>query len=217
MHRFEAQTNKPWFRCISFEDLGESVVPLFKTIYDEKEKKPYFSLDFLSEDEDDVNWITPDRIKKICTCLECEAALHKISAESNPSFQELVENVRQMVEAHAKSENALQPKIYDLIRGSINNWDLAAGDKIKALFHMYEEILIQPACFSESIKTFEDSIDAFVKFRNTTTHGNYKKVTGNNVNTAVNLMNLIYISRMDRIDMPKSMIKEKIGTGVVYS
>ncbi len=65
-------------------------------------------------------------------------------------------------EAHEKGENALQPKTYDLIRGSINNWDLAAGDKIKALFHMYEEILIQPACFIGSVKAFKDSIDKIV-------------------------------------------------------
>ncbi|SCX84079.1 hypothetical protein [Butyrivibrio sp. INlla14] len=216
VNRFKALTNKDWFRCISFENLGGAVVPLFAAIYDEKEKKPYFSLEFLPEDEDDVNWITPDRIKKICTCLECEAALHKITAEDNPSFQKLIYDVRQLVETHEKSSDALQPKTYDLIRGSINHWDLAAGDKIKALFHMYKEILIQPACFTGSIKSFEDSIDAFIKFRNTTTHGNYMKVTGEHADTAANLMNLIYISRLDRIGMQKSVITEKICAGVVY-
>lgn len=216
VNRFKFQADKDWLRCISFENLGEAVVPLFKAIYEEKEKKPYFSLEFLPEDEEDVNWITPDRIKKICTCLECEAALHKITAEDNPSFQKLIDDVRQIVDAHAKGENALQPKTYDLIRGSINHWDLAAGDKIKTLFHKYEEILIQPACFTGSIKSFEDSIDAFIKFRNTTTHGNYMKVTGEHADTAANLMNLIYISRLDRIGMPRNMIKDKICAGVVY-
>lgn len=216
LNKFRAQTDKEWFRCISFENLGKSIIPLLQAIYNEKEKKPYFSLEFLPEDEDDVNWITPDRIKKICTSLECEAVLHKITAENNPSFQKLVDDVREIVEKHANSENKLQSKTYDLIRGSINHWDLAAGDKIKTLFHMYEEILIQPACFAGSEKTFEDSIDKFVKFRNTTTHGNYMKVTGELANTAANLMNLIYISRLDRIGMPKSMIKDRICAGIVY-
>lgn len=216
LNRFKTQTDKEWFRCISFENLGKSIIPLFQAIYNEKEKKPYFSLEFLPENEDDVNWITSDRIKKLCTSLECEAVLHKITAENNPSFKELIDDVREIVEVHAQSENKLQPKTYDLIRGSINNWDLAAGDKIKTLFHMYEEILIQPACFTESEKAFEDSIDKFVKFRNTTTHGNYMKVTGELSNTAANLMNLIYISRLDRIGMPKSMIKDRICAGIVY-
>lgn len=216
LNRFQTQTDKDWFRCISFENLGKAVVPLFKAIYDEKEKKPYFSLEFLPEDDEDVYWITPDRIKKICTCLECEAALHKITAEGDLSFQNLINDVRQMVDAHSKSENALQPKTYDLIRGSINNWDFAAGDKIKALFHMYEEIMIQSSSFTESTKAFEDSVDAFVKFRNTTTHGNYMKVTGEHADTAANLMNLIYISRLDRIGMPTSLIKDKICVGIAY-
>ena len=216
LNRFRTQTEKDWLRCISFENLGNSIAPLFKMIYDEKEKRPYFSLDFLPEEEDDVLWITPDRIKKICTCLECEAALHKITAENNPAFQKLIDDVRKLVEEHAQSENALQPKTYDLIRGSINHWDLAAGDKIKALLHMYAEIMIQPACFTGSIKAFEDCIDRFVKFRNTTTHGNYMKVTGELADTAANLMNLIYISRLDRIGVPRNVIKDRICAGVVY-
>lgn len=216
LHRFDSQTDKDWIRCISFENLGAAVVPLFKAIFDEKEKKPYFSLEFLPDEDEEVNWITPDRIKKICTCLECEAALQKITAEDNPSFKKLVDDVRLIVEAHAESDGALEPKTYDLIRGSISNWDLAAGDKIKALLHKYEEILIQPSCFTESIKKFEDNIDKIIKFRNMTTHGNYMKVTGELADTAANLMNLIYISRLDRIGMPCDMIKNKLCAGIVY-
>ena len=81
---------------------------------------------------------------------------------------------------------------------------------------MYAEIMIQPACFTGSIKAFEDCIDRFVKFRNTTTHGNYMKVTGELADTAANLMNLIYISRMDRIGVPRNVIKDRICAGVVY-
>ena len=67
-----------------------------------------------------------------------------------------------------------------------------------------------------SIKAFEDCIDRFVKFRNTTTHGNYMKVTGELADTAANLMNLIYISRLDRIGVPRNGIKDRICAGVVY-
>ena len=36
-----------------------------------------------------------------------------------------------------------------------------------------------------------------------TTHGNYMKVTGELADTAANLMNLIYVSRLDRIGMSR--------------
>ncbi len=42
------------------------------------------------------------------------------------------------------------------------------------------------------------------------------KVTGELADTAANLMNLIYISRLDRIGMPMEMIKDRMCAGVVY-
>lgn len=216
MRTFKNPTGKTWLQCVSFEDLESAIIPLFKSIYEEKEKKPSFSLDFLPEDEDDVYWISPDRIKKICTSLECEAALHKIKAENNPVFKKLIDDVKLMVKQHEAGNTALPPKTYDVIRGSIDHWDFSASDKIKELFRKYEEILIQPECFRYSFSTFEDAIDAFIKYRNTTTHGNHMNITGGHAVTAVNLMNLIYISRLDRIGMPLPLIKDKICMGIVY-
>lgn len=215
-NRFEKKTDKPWIQCISFEDLGEAIIPLFKSIYEEKDKKPFFSLDFLPKEDEDVNWISPDRIKKICTCLECEARLHKIIAEENKDFIELMGEVKELIKKHEENKNSLPAKTYDVIRNSMQHWDLSASDKIKSLFHMYEEIMIQPGCFQYSSTKFEDAIDAFIKYRNTMTHGNYMRITGEHADTAVNLMNLIYISRLDRIGVSKDMIKEKICSGLVY-
>lgn len=67
-----------------------------------------------------------------------------------------------------------------------------------------------------SVEEFEDCIDKIIKFRNTTTHGNYMKVTGELADTAANLMNLIYVSRLDRVGMSREMIKEKMCVGIVY-
>ena len=216
MRTFKNLTAKTWLQCVSFEDLGSAIIPLFKSIYEEKEKKPSFSLDFLPEDEADVYWISPDKIKKICTSLECEAALHKIKAENNQVFKKLIDDVKLMVKQHEAGNSALPPKTYNVIRGSIEHWDFSASDKVKELFHKYEEILIQPGCFRYSFSKFEDAIDAFIKYRNTTTHGNHMNITGELADTAANLMNLIYISRLDRSGMPLPVIKDKICQGVVY-
>ncbi len=72
-----------------------------------------------------------EKIRNICTALECEAMLQKLSAEDNPDFKDLMESVKDMVKAHKESTNALPPKAYDLINSSISHWDFAAADKVK--------------------------------------------------------------------------------------
>ena len=213
---FETATDKAWVVCITFKMMKECLGKLFRLIYEEKENKPHFSLDFLPKDDSDVAWISPEKIKNICTALECEAMIQKLSAPENSDFRELIHSVKNVVNAHKKSNKALPDKTYDMINGSISHWDFAAADKVKALFHRYEEIVIQSRCFQESFAEFEKGIDRIITFRNRITHGNFMSISPEDANVAVNLMNLVYISRLDRLGMPRETISELIRRGVVY-
>mgnify|MGYP006986492544 FL=1 len=142
--------------------------------------------------------------------------LQKLSAEDNPDFKDLMESVKNMVKAHKESTNALPPKAYDLINSSISHWDFAAADKVKALFHKYYEIIFQLECFKMSQAKFEEGVDRIIRLRNRTTHGNFASVSSEDAMVAVNLMNIIYISRLDRLGLSKDVIRHLIVRGVVY-
>lgn len=58
---FEKAIEKNWNRCISFETMKECMGTLFKMIYVEKVNKPYFSLNFLPENDADENWISVEK------------------------------------------------------------------------------------------------------------------------------------------------------------
>ena len=47
-------------------------------------------------------------------------------------------------------------------------------------------------------------------------HGNFTSISPEDANVAVNLMNLIYISRLDRLGMLGETIRELIRRAVVY-
>ena len=213
---FEITTNKHRFQCISFEEIGENIDTLLRGIFEEKDNKPYFNLDFLPENDKDYQFITSAKIRNICTCLECEANLQKIPAKDDKNLKNLIIEVKNLIKKHKKSDDRLDEKTYSLIFGSINHWDLSASDKIKGLFRKYYEILLQTRCFHYSIESFENAIDSLIKYRNTTTHGNYMQVTGNHAETAANLINLIYISRLDRIGVAKETIQKIICRGTIY-
>ena len=213
---FEITTNKHRFQCISFEEIGENIDTLFKGFFEEKDNKPYFNLDFLPDNDKDYQFITSAKIRNICTCLECEANIQKIPAKDDKNLKKLITEVKTLIQKHKESDDRLDEKTYSLIFGSINHWDLSASDKIKGLFRKYYEILLQTKCFHYSIESFENAIDSLIKYRNTTTHGNYMQVTGDHAETATNLMNMIYISRLDRIGLSKELIKKIICRGTVY-
>ena len=213
---FSATTEKKWIHCIPFVKMKEAFGNLFKTIYEEIENKPFFSLDFLPKEDKDEGWITPERIRSICTALESEAMLQKLVAPENPEFESLIQSVKKVVSEHRKSNHALPQKTYDVISGSISHWDFAAADKMKALFHKYEDIVIQGRYFTDSVSKFEEGIDRIIKYRNRITHGSFMSTSQEDANVAVNLINLIYISRLDRLGMPRETIRELIRRGVVY-
>ena len=99
---------------------------------------------------------------------------------------------------------------------SISHWDFAAADKVKALFHKYYEIIFQLECFKMSQAKFEEGVDRIIRLRNRTTHGNFASVSSEDAMVAVNLMNIIYISRLDRLGLSKDVIRHLIVRGVVY-
>lgn len=213
---FENATEKRWISCIPIKTVENCMGKLFRMIYEERENKPYFSLDFLPENDEDAGWISLEKVRNICTALECEAMLQKLTAENDPRFRALIKEVKNIVTVHRKGENALPGKTYDLIDNSISHWDYAAADKVKALFHKYEEILIQSRCFQMSVAKFEEGIDRIIRSRNRVTHGNFASISNEDALIAVNLMNLIYISRLDRLGVGEEAVRELMKRSVVY-
>ena len=81
---------------------------------------------------------------------------------------------------------------------------------------IYEEFLIQLRCFQMSEAEFEEGIDRIIRSRNRVTHGNFANISNEDALIAVNLMNLIYVSRLDRLGVSEEAIRELMKRGVVY-
>ncbi|SEM25857.1 hypothetical protein SAMN04487770_1316 [Butyrivibrio sp. ob235] len=110
VNEFRSMTEKPWLSCVLFKEINDGIGLLFKAIIEEKEKKPHFQIDFLPDSDEDAAWITPEKIRRICTCLECEAALQSITIKGNKNFKELANRIKDIVKDHKNGDSPLPQK-----------------------------------------------------------------------------------------------------------
>lgn len=90
-----------------------------------------------------------------------------------------------------------------MIFTSISHWSQSACDKVCYLYHEYEDII--SSMFS--IDNPEDSINYFIKYRNSITHGGQMVVDGNIHKTAQFLCVLVYCCILGRIGMDHEHIR----------
>ena len=107
----------------------------------------------------------------------------------------------------------LADRTYDLIQGSMTHWSMSASDRIKALFHMYDE---EMKLLNETHYLFgDDEIQAFVKYRNEITHGSYRVLDPKVAHTTHLLAGLVYCCVLTRVGIPREKIAKWCEEGRV--
>lgn len=206
----EKFTKKKWIECLSFDNIGNSLPKLFETMYLKgKNNTAYFPISYFPDEDRDVYWFDEKRIKDICTAVENEAARQGRGSSENKEFDKLKNRTKSILKEY-KNKEWMSERTFNLINSDIKNWDYSAYDKYIALFNKYVELVIQTELFDCSIADFEKNIAALIKYRNGSTHGIHLQVTPQLTNAAINLIVLIYCSRLNYLGIPENVIREKL-------
>lgn len=205
-----AYTEKQIMRNITFLDLGESVGRLASVIFNSEDKKPSYEINFLPESDKDIGWMNDDKIRLICSSLECELAfVQNLNSNKNEELQGLIKLVKKIIKSHRKSPHKLADKTYDLIFSSIQHWSMSASDRFCELYHYYEDemcALAENTSNPSEARISDKDIQEFVKYRNNITHGSHRMMNTKIATTAFMLQGLVYCCILSRIGIGKAEI-----------
>lgn len=204
----EQETEKRIMNCITFNDIGDGIDKLLNSIISNKPKKPQFNVGFIPENDKDVNFITSMKIREVCSALESEMELAKITVEQEKEFEILVEQLKNIVKAHQDGEKPLtDAKAYDYILGNLRHLKGALADRIEKCFLQHQQET------GEALN--RKQIDAIVGYRNTITHGNYMQLNEELADVTFILMKLVYCCILERVGMNKNMIKHMMERHII--
>lgn len=200
------ESKKDNYSCITFQDLDESATNLFQMVFDATDSKVNYSLGFIPIDDKHCGRFNSDRVKAICSAMECEVEFCSIPKSNETlEIEKLAKEVKNLVKSHRNGETPLSPKSYDKIFANIRHWGMASSDQITYLYNSYREILISvPVQFIIT----EKDIANFVKFRNDITHGRTRIINRNIAQTGVILEHLVYCCVLSRIGLTKECINK---------
>lgn len=191
-YQYESFTQKKYQQNILFDDIDECVANLHSVMSADFEGKATYLFEFYADTDKDYSILYDDKIKNICSSIECEMDFIKdLKDDENTNLTNLIKEVKDVIKKHRKSDNRLEDKTYDMIYNSISHWGMANSRKIYLLYKKQEEymkILEERA----NLSCTEDDIAAFVKYRNDITHGRYRTLDSVMARTAYTLMALAY-------------------------
>ena len=207
-YRYNQFTQKIFGRNILFSHLKDCVVNLHTIISSNTEGAATYLFDFYADSDTDYNVFTVDKIKNICSSIECELSFIKdLKDEENANLNGLIKKVKEVIKQHRKSENKLEDKTYDLIGNSMSHWGMANSRKI---YLLYEKNKTYMDIFKSktNLSCTEEDIVSFIKFRNDVTHGRYRTIDSEIVITSYTLMALSYCCFLRRIGMQEKELKK---------
>lgn len=151
--------------------------------------------------------MSDDKIKNICSSIECELDfITDLKDDENTNLTDLIKSVKEVIKQHRKSDKKLEDKTYDMIFSSMSHWGMANSRKIYLLYKKqdyYMKILKEKA----KLTCTEESISAFVKYRNDITHGRYRTLDSVVAETAYALMALAYCCFLLRVGIKEDKLK----------
>lgn len=197
--------SKEFMKCITFHDLDKATPNLFNVVFNSKDAIPSYEMSFLPNTGKDFSLITNEKIRLICSSLECELSFIKdLIQPEEENLQKLIQAVKSFVKDHRNGNEQLSEKTYSLIFSSIRNWEISASDRIWALYCRYRtemEILNQT-----NIPIGDNEISSFVKYRNNITHGSYRVLNQEIAATAYLLQGLVYCCLLTRIGVSRDKV-----------
>ena len=212
IQRQRTLTQKRQFNNLEFALLGDSIGKLLEVFYNPQEGKSSYSLGFYPESDEDENIVNNAMVRAVCSALECELEfVSGITSDEKKKIEALTRKIKPIIEEHKVSEDRLKDKTYDVINSSMSHWSMATADQIKALYHMYEEEMLNAN--KSGLRIGDEEIQAFVKYRNDITHGSYRVLDTSIAYTTHLLARLVYCCLLTRVGVPRENIKEWIREG----
>ncbi len=202
-------TKRNEYNILSFNDLGDSLPEFIKLFFNSKEREPHCSLGFYPKNDKDIHLMTTDKIRAICSGLECELAFAKdIQTENNQSLINLTDQTKELIKCFRKeNKDAISDNTYSMIFSSLSHWTNSLAERI---FCLYKKFIVEMNILNREIgiSIREDEIKDFVKYRNDITHGNHRVLDKRIACTAHLLSGLVYCSLLDRIGISREKIRE---------
>lgn len=185
-----------------------------KIIYEDKDNSKSISLGFIPLNDADFYVMTNEKIKNICTALECEFSFipEVVENDKNETIDSLMKTVDKVVKEFRNDHKELSNDVYSLIFSDIKRWSFPAKEKFCALWHKYEQKMLM--LNNSTITVTDKMIEETVKFRNDITHGKHRVLNNKIALTAHYLSGLVYCCILERIGLDREKIielcKEKI-------
>lgn len=198
--------------CISIGLVGEGVASLLGLFYNSQEKQPSYSLGFIPKKDEERFFVTADRVRAVCSALECEASFDDYAdlPERKEAIVELCKNAKKLVKHHKKKyakTGIISQRTYDSIYGSINFWSASAFDRFSYLYKKYEKMLMNiPILWDYSFS--DEDISALIKYRNSITHGRYGIISDQVARATLVMEHLVYCCLLHRVGVPDQNIEE---------
>lgn len=215
-YQYESFTQKSYRKNILFDFMDDCIAELHSIVSADTEGESTYLFDFYAENDKNVYVLANDRVKNICSSIECELDFAKgLKDEENENLKALITQIKKVIKDHRKSEKKLEDKTYDTIGSSMSHWGMANSRKIFLLYSlnkMYMDILKE----KNDLSCTEEDIAAFVKYRNDVTHGRYRTMDSVVATTAYVLIGLTYCCFLKRIGMKEPELKKLFEEGRIY-
>lgn len=200
--------HKDRFFNICFNELGDALPNLLKLFYmEDTNGDPVFSVEFLPKNNEEIKYMTNQRIRTICSSLEYELQeLTDFTSDEGIILQKLIAETKTKVKEFRVQNDGLSNDTYNLIFENIKNWTFPLKEKLCALLNKYEEEISILTCSNTIIN--ESSIKTFINYRNVITHSKFQ-VPNQEVSVIAHYMcGLIYCSVLSRMGVPKDILKD---------
>ena len=212
-YQYESFTQKSYRKNILFDYMDDCIAELHSIVSSDTEGESTYLFGFYAENDKNVYVLPNDRVKNICSSVECELDFAKgLKDEENENLKALISQIKKVIKDHRKSERKLEDKTYDMIGSSMSHWGMANSRKIFLLFlqnKTYMDILKE----RDDLSCTEEDIAAFVKYRNDVTHGRYRTMDSVVATTAYVLIGLTYCCFLKRIGMKELELKKLFEEG----
>ena len=207
-YKYDQFTNKSYRNNILFDYLGDCISNLHTVISSDAEGKATYLMDFYADSDSDYVVLTDDKVKNICSSIECELDFVKdLKDDENENLKELIKEIKKVIRDHRKSEKKLEDKTYDMIGSSMSHWGMANSRKIYLLYEK-NKIFMDILKTRTSLSCTEEDVIAFVKYRNDITHGRYRTVDSVIATASYTLMALAYSCFLTRMGMQENELKK---------
>lgn len=201
-------TQKDVFNNICFEDISDILPKLTSIFYaKENEKGDYIILGFMPENDDDAFRMNNQKIRNICSALECELSyVTDIKVDENQLLLKLIDSTKAHIKEFRANHEGLDADTYSKIFSSMSHWSFPLAEQLCALYQKYANE-INSLNFSKYVIVDAD-IKKFVKYRNTITHGRHQILTERVAVTAHLLCGLIYCCVLTRAGLSHENLAE---------